>query len=270
MTGNQGLINFAKKVTEMRSLTHLYLFMSGFVKVTNKGFIVLGEYLGKMKQLEDLTLDLRNGADVSDECISKICHELTNLPKISKLCLNFSYCPKVTSKGVCEISESISKFSSLKFFRLQLVNFSLFDPQIGQDSLLKVVQAVSKLTQLEGFHFHFGNSPMLDDSFVVTAMQDLTKLQNLKKFMFTIENLSKLSDKSLKVLEKKFLEFEKLRSIDLCLDNCYNVTDEGLTSFLKKIDKKKNLIEVELNFPGCSKLTQEIITYAKSFSSEYI
>ena len=72
MTGNQGLINFAKKVTEMRSLTHLYLFMSGylingigiisnfrFVKVTNKGFIVLGEYLGKMKQLEDLTLDLR-------------------------------------------------------------------------------------------------------------------------------------------------------------------------------------------------------------------
>jgi len=71
--------------------------------VTNKGFIVLGEQLGTMEQLEDLTVDLRklhpdlyflkeyfSGNDVSDECLLSLGQHLSKLPNISKLTLNFS------------------------------------------------------------------------------------------------------------------------------------------------------------------------------------
>ena len=193
---------------------------------------------------------------------------LQSLICLSKLNLNFSFCPGVDQNILKSLAQGLENLTTLTSLKLNFTQCSfidvknLFEKFIDEEGFFDLSQSLKNLTSLQVFEF------ALTHQFVKfgfpSFFEALTHLTNLSKLVLNFSQSKDIQDEDLKLIAESLKKLQNLESLELNLRFSLQITDSGLRDLASCLGNLQSLKFLNLNIFGCNNITQEGVDFLKS------
>lgn len=225
------------RLSKLKNLNTLYLDLSNCASLRAEMTpLRLQNTIGKLTTLRSLKLLFNYDTLVGDDGAVDIAKTVGKLKNLRSVHLGLGFC-SVSNTGLSKLSEEISTLPNLEELNLEFWGCTGID----NESVRDLAQAIAKLRGLRKIELNFTNCTRIGDSGFKSVVSAMKELEGLEVVGFALFKCEELSDESMQELVRVLYALKRLRRVEMNLAECKQISEYGVEALKSQLMSLPNL-----------------------------